>query len=94
MGCITKIAAAENTNNIWEYDPSLPNNRILGGSLDVIAAIRTIAVKVSQPHYHHLFPFLGFSQIQASGQHIKYFKKLQLQCKFDQPLRIPLPSNI
>jgi len=47
MGCITKIAAVENANAIWEYDPSLANNRILEGSLDVIAAIRTIAVKVS-----------------------------------------------
>ena len=47
MGRITKIAAVENANAIWEYDPSLPNNRILEGSLDVIAAIRAIAVKVS-----------------------------------------------
>ncbi len=47
MGCITKIAAVENANAIWEYDPSLPDNHILEGSLDVIAAIRTIAVKVS-----------------------------------------------
>ena len=47
MGCITKIATVENANAIWEYDPSLPDNRILEGSLDVIAAIRTIAVKVS-----------------------------------------------
>ncbi|KAF8495248.1 hypothetical protein F5888DRAFT_1805087 [Russula emetica] len=70
MGWITKIAAIENASAIWEYDPSLPNNRILGGSLDVIAAICTIAVKC-----------------------IKYFEKLQLQCKFDQPLRIPLHSN-
>jgi hypothetical protein len=56
MGCITKIAAVENANAIWEYDPSLPNNRILEGSLDVIAAIWMIAVKVStsQPDCHHL----------------------------------------
>jgi hypothetical protein len=47
MGRVTKIAAVENANAIWEYDPSLPNNRIIGGSLDVIAAIRMIAVKVS-----------------------------------------------
>ncbi|KAN0124318.1 hypothetical protein V8E52_001967 [Russula decolorans] len=77
MGRITKIAAVENANAIWEYNPSLPNNCILGGSLDVIAAVRTITVK-----------------IQAFGQHIEYFEKLQLQCKFDQPLRIPLHSNI
>ena len=47
MGHVTKIAAVENANAIWEYDPSLSNNRILRGSLDVIAAIHTIAVKVS-----------------------------------------------
>jgi len=46
MGRIIKIAAIENANAIWEYNPSLPNNHILGGSLDVIAAIHTIAVKV------------------------------------------------
>jgi hypothetical protein len=46
MGHITKIAAVETTSAIWEYDPDLPDNRILGGSLDVIAAIRTLAVKV------------------------------------------------
>ena len=47
MSCITKIAAVENANAIWEYDLSLPDNRILEGSLDVIAAIRMIAVKIS-----------------------------------------------
>jgi hypothetical protein len=43
---ITKIAAVENTTAIWEYDPTRPDNRVLGGSLDVIAAIRTLAIKV------------------------------------------------
>ncbi len=47
MDCITKIATVENANAIWKYDPSLPDNRILEGSLDVIAAIRMITVKVS-----------------------------------------------
>jgi len=47
MGHVTKIATIENANAIWEYNPSLLNNCILGGSLDVIAAIHTIAVKVS-----------------------------------------------
>jgi hypothetical protein len=46
MGCITKIAAVENMTAIWEYDPDLPDNHVLGGSLDVIAAICTIAIKV------------------------------------------------
>lgn len=51
MGHITKIAVIENTNAIWEYDPELPGNRVLGGSLDVVAAIRTLAVKVcNQPN--------------------------------------------
>ena len=46
MGCTTKIAAVENATVIWEYEPFLLNNRVLGGSLDVIAAICTVAVKV------------------------------------------------
>jgi hypothetical protein len=46
MAHITKIAVVETTTAIWEYDPSLPNNRMLNGSLDVIAAIRTLAIKV------------------------------------------------
>jgi hypothetical protein len=46
MGHITKIAVVENTNAIWEYDPELPGNRVLGGALDVVAALRTLVVKV------------------------------------------------
>lgn len=46
MTHITKIAAVETTTAIWEFDPSLPDNRVLNGSLDVIAAIRTVAIKV------------------------------------------------
>ena len=95
MGHITQIAAVENATVIWEYDRSLPNNCILEGSLDVIAAIRTIVVKVcivplifSPPLW--VTPF----QIQASRQWIEYFEKLQLQCKIPEPLRTPLHSNI
>jgi len=39
MDCITKIAAVETTTAIWEYDPSLPDNHMLNGSLDVVAAV-------------------------------------------------------
>lgn len=46
MGHITKIAVIENSNAIWEYDPGLPDNRVLGGSLDVVAALRTLVIKV------------------------------------------------
>jgi hypothetical protein len=47
MNGVTKVAVAENATAIWEYDPSREDNRVLGGSLDVIAAIRTLAIKVS-----------------------------------------------
>jgi len=47
MKQITKIAVVENATAIWEYDPSKEDNRVLGGSLDVIAAIRTLAIKVN-----------------------------------------------
>lgn len=46
MSHITKIAAVENATAIWEYDPTLKDNRVLGGSLDVISAIRTLTIKV------------------------------------------------
>jgi hypothetical protein len=47
MQHITKIAVVENATAIWEYDPSREDNRVLGGSLDVIAAIWKLAIKVS-----------------------------------------------
>jgi hypothetical protein len=60
MRHITKIAAIENQTAIWEYDPDLPNNRVLGGSLDVIAAIRTIAIKVRYRTHYHIISFSWF----------------------------------
>lgn len=47
MAYVTQIGVAESAALIWEFDPSDPQNRVLGGQLDVIAAIRTLAVKVS-----------------------------------------------
>jgi hypothetical protein len=55
MAHITKLAAVETTTAIWEYDPSLPDNRMLNGSLDVIAAIRTLAIKVCFVLFCNLF---------------------------------------
>ena len=49
MQNITKIAAIENATTIWEYNPSWADNCVLGGSLDVIAAICMLAIKV-RPH--------------------------------------------
>lgn len=69
MGHVTKIAAVENANAIWEYDPSLPNNRILGGFLNVIAAVRMIAVKVNWPHCQHLKFFLALSDSGFQAAH-------------------------
>jgi hypothetical protein len=45
MQNITKITVVENATAIWEYDPTRPDNRVLGGSLDVIAAICTFTIK-------------------------------------------------
>jgi hypothetical protein len=46
MTHIMKIAAVKNATAIWEYNPDLPDNHMLGGSLDIIAVICTIAIKV------------------------------------------------
>ena len=43
---ITKIAAIETATVIGEYDPSVPDNHVLNGLLDIIAAIQTLAIKV------------------------------------------------
>ena len=77
MSVVTKIAHVETTTAIWEFDPTLPRNQVLGSSLDVIAAIRTLAIK-----------------IQASGQRIAYFERLQKECGVAIPLKIPLHSNV
>jgi hypothetical protein len=93
MSHITRIAVIENSTSIWEYDPTLEGNRVLNGSLDIISAIRTLAIKASS------FPFsiptqLTFnSQIQSSGQRIEYFERLQVQCGISNPLKIPLHGN-
>jgi len=39
MDHIMKLAVVETTTAIWEYDPSLPNNHVFNGSLDIIAVI-------------------------------------------------------
>ena len=77
MSIITGIAHVETSTAIWEFDLMLTQNRVLGGSLDVIAAIQTLAIK-----------------IQASGQRIAYFERLQKECGIDTPLKIPLHSNV
>ena len=92
MSHITKIAAIENSNAIWEYDPTLPSNTVLGGSLDVIAAIRTLVVKVRQSHIY-IVSCIDALQIQSSGQRIEYFEKCQIQCGISTPLKIPLHGN-
>ena len=34
------------TAAIWEFDPMLPMNHIMNNSLDVVAAIRTLTIKI------------------------------------------------
>ena len=53
MALITKLAAIENATAIWEYDSTKADNRVLGGSLDVIAAIHMLAIKVKIEFYSH-----------------------------------------
>jgi hypothetical protein len=46
INCITKITMVENPTAIWEYNLTLDDNHVLGGLLDVIATIWTLAIKV------------------------------------------------
>ena len=64
--------------------------------LDVIAAIRTLAIKVRllvSLRLHALSHDI-YTQIQASGQRIEYFHSTQLRCGLPEALKIPLHSNI
>lgn len=47
MTHITKIDAIETSTVISEYNLTLEDNHVLGGLLDVINAICTLAIKVS-----------------------------------------------
>lgn len=53
MSKVTQTAIVESKQAIWDYNPQDPSNRVDGG-LDVIAAIRTLAVKVCPriPSFH------------------------------------------
>ena len=78
---------------IWEYDPTLPDNCVLNGSLDIIAAIWTLVIKVCFVFFIK-FQSFNMPQIQSSGQHIEAFKKLQTECGIHDPLKILLHSNV
>ena len=81
---------------IWEYDPTQADNHVLGGSLDVITAIRTLAIKVTflVSLGLHTLSYNIYAQIQASGQHIECFNSTQICCGIPEALKIPLHSNI
>ena len=46
MSVVTRIRSVETASAIWEFDPSLPSNRILHDSLDVVSTIQTLAIKI------------------------------------------------
>ena len=95
MSGIMKITTIETAQAIWEYDPTLPNNHVLGGSLDAIMAIWTLAVKVSVILICGLSVSIHVSntQIHASRQCIEYFKQLQANSKISTPLKLKVHSN-
>ena len=68
MAHLTKIAAIEMITAIWEFNPSLPNNRVLGNSLDVVATIRTLAIKVSD-HVQRYPTYTKLNKIYVDSVH-------------------------
>lgn len=49
MKAVTQVAVTKSKQAIWDYDPSLEENVVSWGQelgLDVIAVIRTLAIKV------------------------------------------------
>ena len=46
MSEITRVEHIATTSAIWEFDPTLPHNRILNGSLNVVAIVHTLTIKI------------------------------------------------
>ena len=46
MSQVMKIANIETSTMIWEFDPNLLSNCLQGNSLDVVPAIRMLAIKI------------------------------------------------
>ena len=46
MKAVTQVGLVESKQAMWDYDPKAAENRVLSGGLDVIAAIRTLSIKV------------------------------------------------
>ena len=94
MSVILKIANVETMTAIWEFNPTLLGNRILRDSLDVIAAVHMLTIKVCPiTEVPHFYPLTN-PKIQCSGQHIEYFQTLQENCGIEAPLSITLHSNV
>ena len=60
MSVITKLAHIETTTAIWEFDPTLLQNRVLGNTVDVVTVIRTLAIKIQASGQHIMY----FEQLQ------------------------------
>ncbi|KAG2156748.1 uncharacterized protein EDB93DRAFT_1101185 [Suillus bovinus] len=60
MSSIIKIINVVTTMAIWEFDPMLPNNHVLGDLLDVVAVVQTLSIKVQQRVVLALLPYQGF----------------------------------
>ncbi len=95
MSAVTQIAVIETKQAIWDYDPTLEQNRVTLGGLDVIAIIRTLAVKVRFLFFpcslslttHILY------KIEASGQRIEAFNRRQIEEGFDRPRKLVIHGN-
>ena len=46
MSIVTKIAHVETMTAIWEFNPTLSQNWVLGDSLNIVATIWTLAIKI------------------------------------------------
>ena len=96
MSVITKTLTIKTTAAIWEYDPTLANNHVLGGSLDIVAAIWTLTIKIQASdqwitYFHHLQTELGsisFPRIRPR-LHLHMVCRRGIRCSY----RFPRPKG-
>jgi hypothetical protein len=89
MSHITRIPALENATAIWEYDPASPGNHVLGGSLDVIASIQTIAIKVSDFLNVSTYSSFFFIRYRPLVSESNISKKFKFNARSPSPSKFP-----
>ena len=81
MDKITKMGAMGATVAIWKYDPNDSNNRVSGGSINVICNVWAIAVKVFFLPFCYLKFILKITRFRSLGNELNILNDFNLNTR-------------